>query len=125
MLLVVGSFEASSQEPLTAYIDTALQNNLVLQQRHVSFDKAVTALKSAKSLYLPSVNLEAGYQTADGGRNIPLPIGDLLNPVYSTLNQLTQSNQFPTIENETINFLPRNYYDAHIRATMPLINTGI
>src|SRR5690606_12617055 len=51
--------------------------------------------------------------------------GDLLNPVYTTLNQLTQSNQFPTIENETINFLPRNYYDAHIRATMPLINTGI
>ena len=114
-----------AQESLKAYIDTALQSNLLLQQRHVSFEKAVTALKSAKSLYLPSVNLEAGYQTADGGRNIPLPIGDLLNPVYTTLNQLTQSNQFPTIENETINFLPRNYYDAHIRTTLPLINTDI
>src|SRR5690606_1859958 len=64
-------------------------------------------------------------QTADGGRNIPLPIGDMLNPVYSTLNQLTQSNQFPQIQNETINFLPRNYYDAHIRTTMPLINPDI
>ncbi len=116
---------ASAQEPLAAYIDTAFRNNLVLQQRHVSLEKAVTALKSAKSLYLPSVNLEAAYQTANGGRNIPLPIGDLLNPVYNTLNQLTQSSQFPTIENETINFLPRNYYDAHIRTTLPLINTDI
>src|SRR5690606_8530449 len=58
-------------------------------------------------------------------RNIPLPIGDMLNPVYSTLNQLTQSDNFPQIENETINFLPRNYRDAHIRATMPIINTAI
>ncbi len=123
--MLAGASNASAQEPLAAYIDTALRSNLVLQQRHVSFEKAVTALKSAKSLYLPSVNLEAGYQTAAGGRNIPLPVGDLLNPVYATLNQLTQSNQFPAIENETINFLPRNYYDAHIRTTLPLINTDI
>src|SRR5690606_35602996 len=116
---------ASAQESLQAYIDTGLRSNLLLQQRHVAFNKAVTALKSAKSLYLPSVDLQAGYQTADGGRNIPLPIGDLLNPVYATLNQLTRSNHFPTIENETINFLPRNYYDAHIRTTLPLVNTDI
>lgn len=116
---------ASAQESLIAYIDTGLRSNLVLQQRHISLEKAATALKSAKSLYLPSVDLQAGYQTADGGRNIPLPIGDLLNPVYTTLNQLTQSGRFPTIENETINFLPRNYYDAHIRTTIPLVNTDI
>lgn len=116
---------ASAQESLIAYIDTGLQSNLVLQQRHVSLEKAATALKSAKSLYLPSVELQAGYQTAAGGRNIPLPIGDLLNPVYATLNQLTQSGRFPTVENETINFLPRNYYDAHIRTTIPLVNTDI
>ena len=126
-MLVLSTFAlyGMAQESLKAYIDSGLQHNLVLQQRHVSLEKAVTALRSAKRLYLPSVNLEAGYQTADGGRNIPLPIGDLLNPVYTTLNQLTQSSQFPTIENETINFLPRNYYDAHIRTTLPLINTDI
>src|SRR5690554_46931 len=106
LVLSILTLPGFAQESLKAYIDTGLQSNLLLQQRHVSFEKAVTALKSAKSLYLPSVNLEAGYQTAAGGRNIPLPIGDLLNPVYATLNQLTQSNQFPTIENETINFLP-------------------
>lgn len=124
-VLSMATLSSFAQASLQAYIDTALRNNLLLQQRHLSFEKAVTALKSAKSLYQPSVNLEAGYQTADGGRHIPLPIGDLLNPVYATLNQLTQSSQFPAIENETINFLPRNYYDAHIRTTLPLVNTEI
>ncbi len=114
-----------AQQPLDAYIEDGLQRNLLLQRRDVSFQKAIYALKSAKSMYLPSVGFQAAYQTAEGGRNIPLPIGDMLNPVYSTLNQLTQSDNFPQIENETINFLPRNYYDAHIRSTIPIINTDI
>ncbi|SFC22975.1 Outer membrane protein TolC [Parapedobacter composti] len=116
---------ARAQDVLESYIRDGLTSNLVLQQRQISLQRADYALKSAKSMYLPSMALQVGYQTADGGRNIPLPIGDLLNPVYSTLNQLTQSGRFPQIENETINFLPRNYYDAHVRTTMPLINTAI
>lgn len=115
----------TAQEVLQRYIAQGLEGNLVLKQRQVSLEKATYALKSAKSMFLPTMSLQAGYQTADGGRNIPLPIGDLLNPVYQTLNQLTASDQFPHIENQTINFLPRNYYDAHIRTTMPLINTAI
>jgi len=117
--------QGMAQGVLDNYIREGLETNLVMKQRTVSLQKATYALKSAKSMYLPTVALQAGYQTADGGRNIPLPIGDLLNPVYRTLNQLTGTGAFPEIENETINFLPRNYYDAHIRTTMPLINTDI
>lgn len=116
---------AVGQEGLDAYVREGLESNLVLKQRNISLEKATYALKEARGLFLPTVMLQAGYQTADGGRNIPLPIGDLLNPVYRTLNQLTGSAAFPDIENETINFLPRNYYDAHIRTTMPIINTDI
>src|SRR5690606_29133136 len=114
-----------AQETLDRYVQEGLASNLVMKQRDVSLQKARYALKSAKSLYLPTVAFQAGYQTADGGRNIPLPIGDLLNPVYRTLNQLTGTGAFPEIENETINFLPKNYYDAHIRTTLPLVNTDI
>ncbi|SEK96200.1 TolC family protein [Parapedobacter koreensis] len=114
-----------AQDALAGYVREGLGSNLVLKQRNISLQRADYALKIAKSMFLPSVNLQMAYQTADGGRNIPLPIGDLLNPVYSTLNELTESNDFPRIENETINFLPRNYYDAHIRTTVPLINTDI
>ncbi|MGK6351114.1 TolC family protein [Parapedobacter sp. DT-150] len=116
---------AMAQDALTGYIQEGLESNLVLRQRNISLQRADYALKTAKSMFLPSVNVQASYQTADGGRNIPLPIGDMLNPVYRTLNQLTQSDAFPQIENETINFLPRNYYDAHIRTTLPIINTDI
>ena len=126
MIMFCGMTVSSlAQAPLEAYIHQGLQSNLLLQQRQVSLAKAITALNSAKSLYLPAVNLQAGYQTAAGGRHIPLPIGDLLNPVYATLNQLTESERFAAIDNETINFLPRNYYDAHIRTTLPLINPEI
>lgn len=127
LIIVMALWLASgkAQEALDAYVSEGLESNLVLKQRNVSLEKATYALKEASGLFLPTVVLQAGYQTADGGRNIPLPIGDLLNPVYRTLNELTGSGGFPEIENETINFLPRNYYDAHIRTTLPIINTDI
>lgn len=110
---------------LDTYIEEGRHNNLVLKQKNISLDKAMLALQSAKSMYQPSVALQASYSTASGGRSILLPLGDLMNPVYTTLNQLTNSQNFPQLENESINFLPKNYYDARIRTTVPLINTDI
>lgn len=117
--------EAKSQRNLDSYIAEGLENNLAIKQRHLSLEKALNGLQVARSLYLPSLSADMTYTTATGGRMINLPVGDLLNPVYNTLNQLTQSQLFPQIENEQINFLPRNYYDARLRATMPIINTDI
>jgi outer membrane protein TolC len=116
---------AKAQDVLKVYIDTAFKNNIVLQQKNVSLEKAQYALKSAKGLFLPTVAFQGAYQTADGGRNIPLPLGDLMNPVYSTLNQITGSTNFPMLENQTINFLPKNFHDAKLRTTVPIINTDI
>src|SRR5690606_19692295 len=59
------------------------------------------------------------------GRYADLPVGDMLNPVYSTLNQMTGSNAFPQIQNQQINFLPTNFYDTYIRTSVPLLNTNI
>lgn len=116
---------ANAQNVLKAYVDTAFKNNIVLQQKNVSLEKAQYALKTAKGLFLPTVAFQGAYQTADGGRNIPLPLGDLMNPVYNTLNQITGSNNFPMLENQTINFLPKNFHDAKLRTTVPIINTDI
>lgn len=111
--------------PLSNYIEEGLDNNLVLQQKNLSLQRAMNALQVAKSMYLPAVDLDVAYTHAKGGRSIDLPVGDLLNPVYNTLNALTQSQAFPQIQNETINFLPQNYYDAKVRTVVPLINTDI
>lgn len=115
----------SAQDRLKAYVDEGLENNIVLNQKNISWEKAMIGLQSAKSLYLPTVAFQTTYSTADGGRNIPLPLGDLLNGVYATLNQLTETQAFPQLENEEINFFPKNYYDAKIRTTVPIINSDI
>lgn len=124
-LLAMAGSVCAQQNALDRYISEGLEKNIVLQQKSVSLEKALTAIQTAKSMYLPSVSFQGAYQTADGGRNIPLPIGDLLNGVYSTLNQLTNSQRFPKIENQTINFLPRNFYDVKVRTVVPIINTDI
>lgn len=107
------------------YIEEGLKNNLVLNQKNISWEKAMIGLQSAKSFYLPTIGFQTTYSTADGGRNIPLPLGDLLNGVYTTLNDLTQSQRFVELENTEINFFPKNYYDAKIRTTVPILNSDI
>src|SRR5688572_18827550 len=49
----------------------------------------------------------------------------MMNPVYSTLNQLTESNDFPQIENVNQDFYPNNFYDAKVRTSVPVINTDL
>jgi len=66
----------------------------------------MNGLEVARSMFLPNITFDLTYSHADGGRSIDLPIGDMLNPVYATLNQLTNSPNFPQIQNEQINFLP-------------------
>jgi len=60
-----------------------------------------------------------------GGRTIDVPAGDLVNPVYKTLNQLTGSNSFPTVSNVSEQLNPNNFYDLRIKTTMPLFNPDI
>ena len=125
LALLALSFNVKAQDLIDGYIKDAFKNNIVLQQKKISLEKAQYALKTAKSLFLPTVAFQGGYQTADGGRNIPLPLGDLLNPIYSTLNQLTATNKFPMMENQSIDFLPKNFYDAKIRTTVPILNSDL
>lgn len=114
-----------SQGALENYIRQGLDSNLVLKQRSVELEKALLTLSTAKSNFLPSVNFNASYTSAEGGRYSQLPVGDMLNPVYSTLNQMTGTNAFPQIKNEQINFLPNNFYDTYIRTSVPLLNMDI
>lgn len=110
---------------LDNYIKEGLNNNLALKQQNFALDKSYYALKEARGLFLPSLYVQADYNYADGGRKINLPVGDLLNPVYRTLNQLTGSTAFPQINNVSEQFLPNDFHDTRLRATLPLINAEI
>ena len=58
---------------LDKYIHEALQSNLAIKQRHVSLENAMYALKKAKYNYIPTVNFEGIYTTAEGGRSYEIP----------------------------------------------------
>lgn len=110
---------------LDEYVAIAFQQNITLQQKSIQVEKAMIALKTAQSLYQPTVAFQGGYQSGEGGRSIAFPVGDLLNPVYSTLNALTKSAAFPQIANVETNFFPRDFYDVKVQTSMPLYNKDI
>jgi outer membrane protein len=120
---------AQSDTILTSYINQGLSNNLALQQKQLNLEKSLLALKEANGLFYPSVNLDAQYILANGGRTIDLPLGDLFNPVYSSLNQILQNmgqpGNFPQLSNQQIDFLPNKYMDSKIRVIIPLVNAEI
>lgn len=114
-----------AQQVLDTYIKEGLADNLVLQEKNASLEQSLLALKDAKSFFLPSLDFGATYTLAGGGRTISFPVGDLLNPVYSTLNKLTASTNFPQIPNVSEQFLPDNFYDTRLRTAVPLLNSDL
>jgi len=126
-LIIVFLIAQSSfaQTKLENYIEDGLKNNETIKQQGFLLSKSMYALKEAKTLFLPNVNFSTIYTIADGGRTIDVPLGDLLNPAYNTLNQLTGTNNLPPLENKSILLNPNNYYDAKFRTSMPLLNAEI
>jgi len=111
---------------LDNYVKEALAKNLSIQAEILKKDKQYSKVEQARKLWKPSVDLNASYLFAEGGRELLFPLGDLFNPVYGTLNQLTNSTSFPTnIENEKIQLAPNNFLDLQLSISKPLINSSI
>lgn len=125
-LLIASPFMANSQSAiLERLIEEGLANNSLLKQQEIDLQKGELAIKMARSYYQPQVSFNASYMLAAGGRSLSFPIGDLLNPVYSTLNSLTSSNDFGQLENVEINFIPNNFQETKIRIGQSIYNPAI
>jgi outer membrane protein TolC len=114
-----------AQGVLYDYIKHGLENNLALQQKEANYRHSLEILKEAKGLFYPAVSFNARYTKSEGGRVIYFPAGDLLNPVYTTLNHLTGSSLFPQVENQEIKFLRPEEHETKIRVVMPVFNTDL
>ena len=126
LLMMLLSFGALGQsEILNNYVQEGLKNSQTLKQQNFQLQKAVFALSEAKTLFKPNINFNTTLSAAQGGRKIEIPLGDLVNPVYTTLNKLTSSNSFPQIQNTSEQLVPRDFYDVRVRTTMPLINAEL
>ncbi len=121
-VLCITTTRPQAQTRLDAYVKKGLDSNLLLKQKTFDVENAKLNLERAKALFYPRVDFNSQYTVATGGRSQSLPIGDLLNNAYSTLNQLTASNKFPQVQNQTIKFLPNNFQDSKIEVGMPLYN---
>lgn len=112
-------------ELLEDYVKQGLESNLALQQKKADYNISLQALRSARGLFYPNVSVNARYTLARGGRKIEFPVGDMLNPVYSTLNYLTESDLFPMIENEEFAFYREKEHETKISLVQPVINPKI
>jgi outer membrane protein TolC len=120
LLLFCRFLSLEGQDVLNDLVKKCWENNDQLKSKYFQLASAEAGWKEAKNLYGPTVTFGTQYTLASGGRKISLPVGDLMNPVYSTLNQLTRTNNFPQIENVNEQFLPNNFYDARFRVSQPI-----
>lgn len=111
---------------LNSYISEGLQNNLTLKQKQLTYQQSLEELTMARGKFFPEIGINARYTVADGGRLIEFPVGDLLNPVYSTLHQLTgnmpPSQQFPDmqVENQDFRFYRPTEHETKIHVMQPV-----
>ena len=111
---------------LEGYIREGLVNNLALRQESFEISRIAESLNQAKSLFYPRIAFNPTYSVAAGGRRLEFPVGDLLNPAYKTLNQLTGSDRFPTnIENVNQLLAPNNFHDTKLSVSYAVFNTDI
>jgi len=116
---------ACANDVINDYVNIGLQSNLALKQQEISLEQSLQVLKEARGLFLPTLEINARYSRAGGGRTIDFPIGDFMNPVYQTLNQMLGQQRFPQLENETINFLREKEHETKIRLAQPIFQPAI
>jgi len=116
--------EASSI--LEAYVREGLQSNLALKQEALEVRRVAESITQAKALFYPRLTFNPTYSLAAGGRRLQFPVGDMLNPVYRTLNQLTGAERFPTnLANVNELLAPNNFHDTKVSVQYALYNTDI
>lgn len=117
------------EEGLQQVVDEALQANLQLRASGASVQQRLAALEQARARYWPAIDFAARYTVSDGGRTLEIPVGDLLNPVYETLDQMLvaqgQPPQFPRVSNQTIEFLRNPEQETKIVLQQPIYEPRI
>lgn len=107
----------------------AFEQNLALQNQNLDVAIARSRLDAANGLRQPKVDLIGRYTRAEGGRTIDVPAGDLLNPVYRSLNESLVAQgrpaAFPAISNLAIPLLRAREQDTRLRLSAPVFTPEI
>jgi outer membrane protein len=116
-------------EVLDAYVREALRSNLSLQSQSLEVERNLALLDAARGRFLPELAFAARYTRAEGGREIDVPLGQMLNPIYSTLNDLLaaqgRTGNFPQVSDQTINFVREREQDTRLTLRQPIYAPAI
>lgn len=123
ILLFVGSIPTYGQV-LQHYIQEGLTRNASLTSQDLTIEKAWQQVGIAESQQSLKVSFAPNYTLAAGGRRLSFPVGDLLNPVYNTLNALTNSQNFPNIANVDEQLAPNNFHETKFSFQYPLYSAA-
>jgi outer membrane protein TolC len=111
------------------HVRIGLGSNLALQAASLEVDRSQAALDAARGRFFPEAALGARYTRADGGREIELPLAPVLNPVYSSLNDLLaasgQPAVFPQITNPRFTFQREREQDTRVSVRQALFAPAI
>jgi outer membrane protein TolC len=88
-----GSTLAAQSRTLDEYVALGLLQNLGLKQEELAVQRSGAALREARGLFLPTATINARHTDVRGR---VVDFGEFINPVFSTLNQLTGTSNFPT-----------------------------
>src|SRR6266566_160566 len=108
---------AQRPDPLGQLVTEALRTNLGLEGERLAERRVAAEVREARGLFFPSLGLQSRYSRLGGVPNI----GDLINPAYATLNQLTGTSRFPT----NINFTLPQAHESRLELVQPVFNLGI
>lgn len=121
--------QASVEAILSELIGEAERANLELVGYEAGVAGRLAVLDQARARFLPALDLAVRYSRADGGRQLDIPVDDLLNPVYSSLNSLLaasgQPAPFQPIANQSIPLLREQEQETVLRLTQPLYDARI
>ena len=124
-LITVTFVIAQEDSYLTEYIELGIKQNLRIIQQSLEVEKSHQDIRNARGSLLPSLDVNARYTKANGGRSFQMPLGDLMNPVYHTLNLLVGEGTFQNIENQELNFNRTTDVDTRISITQPLYDSRL
>ena len=131
LILAAAGAQASDDyaQQVAGFIAVGRESNLALRAAGADVRRAQAQLDEARARYRPIVSLSARYSRANGGRTQALPVGDLVNPAYRTLNELLQAQglapRFTDIGNQEIRFLREREQDTKLSLTQPLYAPAI
>ena len=111
---------------LDDYITYGLKNNLTIQEKEFNIQQGISDLKNARGLFFPSIDIKSRYTRADGGRDINILVGDLVNPMQNALNSINPEFGFPAnIPNIKVPFLRKEEQETKVSLVQPILQLGL